>query len=693
MASNKKTIVLGLDYSQFSGGITEVNRKMGLLDQEFKLASEMAKQYGSETDKLQLKEEQLTQKIALQNQKLEEAKKKYDDVMSSKDRNSKKSDDADKALLRERTALEKLNNELAANKVRMDQVAMSDIDRKMALLQQEFELASEKSKSFAKDTEQLTQKSSLLSDKIALQAQKVELTKKAYDDARASGEMNEQQLDALYSAYLQNETALSKLNNELHDNDEKVRNSETSTRTFGDTIRGVASAIGVDVSPAVEALASKFDGVSESTGTAVLTLGTMVTTLGKMALSTASHAGEVEELSHKYGLAVSTVQELMYAEDYLEVSVDQIGSSMQKMTKNMDAARGGTGDAAEAFKKLHIKITESNGQLRDSEQVFYNTIDALGKVQNETERNALSMSIFGKSASELNNLILEGSKGMIGYQQDAHKVGAVMSDELVSSAASTDDAMEQLKEKFKGVGTTLGSSVLPVIDTFAKIMDAIPQPIMTGVIVFGALAIAAVLVTKAIAEFKIATTAAAAANAVLSGSNIALGLTGTIATAGMGPLLIVLLAIAAVIGLIVAGASAMDSTMSKVKDTVSQVTDNTNNMMKNVSATNNSVEMIKVKSEQYGNSYYVPSTTTGRGYASGTDFYPGGEAWVGEGGPERVVLPRGSKIYSNAQSKELAGGDNFYVTLNVNTEDIDDIQKLIRTLDGLRQKSRQGKVR
>ena len=57
MASNKRTIYLGLDYSQFTGGVTEINRKMGLLDAEFKLATQQAKNYGSETDQLGLKTE------------------------------------------------------------------------------------------------------------------------------------------------------------------------------------------------------------------------------------------------------------------------------------------------------------------------------------------------------------------------------------------------------------------------------------------------------------------------------------------------------------------------------------------------------------------------------------------------------------------------------------------------------------
>lgn len=686
MASNKKTIVLGLDYSEFEGGISAVNRKMALLDQEFKLASEMVQQYGTETDKLGLKHENLTQKINLQNIKLEEAKKKYDAVMSSQDKNTKKADDADKALLKERIALEKLNNELAANKEKLDKIAMSEVDRKMAILQQEFELTTEKTKSFSTETEQLTTKSNMLSDKITLQTQKVELSKKAYEEARTSGEKNEHQLSSLYSAYIQNETALEKLNNELNENNQKIKDGETTSKSFGDTIRNVAGSLGIDVNPAVEALASKFDGVSEATGTAVLALGTVLTTLGKLALNTASHAGEVEELSHKYGLATSTVQELMYAEGYLEISVDQIGSSMQKMTKNMDSARSGTGDAAEAFKKLHVKITESNGQLRDSEQVFYNTIDALGSIKNETEKNALSMAIFGKSAADLNNLILEGSSGMKAYQKEAHEVGAVMSDELVSSAAATDDKIEKLKEKFKATGVTLSTTVLPVIETFADILGAIPTPVLTGIIVFGGLIIIFGTVSKAIAGVT-------AANTLLSVSNTTVAATGVTAAAGMSPLLIALLAIAAVIAIIVAGVAGMKQAMSSVKDTISDVTEGMGGVMNGASATNDTVNMIKMKSAEYGNTYYAPANTPytgGKGYAEGTKYHQGGARWVGENGPEIYEFPVGGIVHDNNESALLTGGDTF--VFNVQADNIKELNDLIDMANRYRQTVRQGRV-
>jgi phage-related tail protein len=47
------------------------------------------------------------------------------------------------------------------------------------------------------------------------------------------------------------------------------------------------------------------------------------------------------------------------------------------------------------------------------------------------------------------------------------------------------------------------------------------------------------------------------------------------------------------------------------------------------------------------------------GFASGTNFAPGGLAWVGESGPELVNLPRGSQVIPNNK----AGGVNINVSI------------------------------
>lgn len=52
------------------------------------------------------------------------------------------------------------------------------------------------------------------------------------------------------------------------------------------------------------------------------------------------------------------------------------------------------------------------------------------------------------------------------------------------------------------------------------------------------------------------------------------------------------------------------------------------------------------------------------GFATGTNFAPGGMAWVGEDGPELMNVPRGARIIPNGPSMAMAANSNGGITIN-----------------------------
>jgi phage-related tail protein len=46
------------------------------------------------------------------------------------------------------------------------------------------------------------------------------------------------------------------------------------------------------------------------------------------------------------------------------------------------------------------------------------------------------------------------------------------------------------------------------------------------------------------------------------------------------------------------------------------------------------------------------------GFATGTEYAPGGMAWVGEHGKELVSLPRGSKVFTAAESRRMSAAND-----------------------------------
>ena len=111
--ANNKNIKINLDYAEFSGGIQDCQRKMGLLTEQFKLQQSALGNNATEVDKLTLKQSSLAQKIDLQIQIVEKAKDRFEAIANAEGATATQVDNAQKAYMKQITTLNQLTNELA----------------------------------------------------------------------------------------------------------------------------------------------------------------------------------------------------------------------------------------------------------------------------------------------------------------------------------------------------------------------------------------------------------------------------------------------------------------------------------------------------------------------------------------------------------------------------------------------------
>lgn len=189
----------------------------------------------------------------------------------------------------------------------------------------------------------------------------------------------------------------------------------------------------------------------------------------------AAYADEINTLAATSGLATDTIQEYRYMAELIDVSVDTITGSLTKLTSSMNKARDGEGDAAEAFKQLGVAIKDQNGQLRKNSDVFNDVIDAMGGIGNETERDAIAMTIFGKSAKDLNPLIAAGADKLRDLAQEAHDTGYVLDGAALEALNRQQDAMDRFAKKTETVGNAFATKMAPGIekayDTMGDVFD------------------------------------------------------------------------------------------------------------------------------------------------------------------------------------------------------------------------------
>lgn len=217
-----------------------------------------------------------------------------------------------------------------------------------------------------------------------------------------------------------------------------------------DTFKGIMAGVGVAANALVAAVAA--------IGAAAIAA---VAAIGGIALKAANTAEELTDLSNQTGISTTRLQELKYAGEIVGTSLDTITGAQARLVRSMFSAKDGTGSQAEAFKALGISVTDVSGNMRDTQTVFNDALDALAGITNPAERDALAMQLFGKSAQELNPLIKAGSSELAKLSAEAHRMGAVMSEEDVAAASAFKDQLDGLQMGFQGIVSQIGIAFLP----------------------------------------------------------------------------------------------------------------------------------------------------------------------------------------------------------------------------------------
>lgn len=354
--------------------------------------------------------------------------------------------------------------------------SLKSVDTELKSLSSEMKAATAEFKGNESSQDAVAKKADILARTFDTAQKKVELLSKEYDKQsreldnlasaletaiKENGE-NSDEAQKAQQAYDKQKDAVNKLSGQLHNAEAdmyNVRNAEKAvgeeadtsskkTSTFGDTLKSILAA---------GAIKAGLDAI----GSAIKKVGQFCWDSAK---ETAQYADDVATLAVQYNLTTDQVQEFMYMEDLADVSMETIAGSLTKLTKNMGDAQSGTGDAAAAFDKLGVSIYDSNGELRSSQEVFMDAIDALGNIENATERDTVSMELFGKGAQDLNPLIALGAENFQALADEAHQSGAVMSGEALDGALAFSDQLARAQEKGDALKRELGQALAPAFE-------------------------------------------------------------------------------------------------------------------------------------------------------------------------------------------------------------------------------------
>ena len=351
--------------------------------------------------------------------------------------------------------------------------AISEIGSGMKVLDSEMRKVSSAYAQNADSVEALSAKNDVLGRKISTQTEKIEYLRAALQQsAEKYGEADKRTMQ--WQTSLNNaEAELNNLNNQFDENKQKIADSSKEMGNLGDVVNGLTSKLGIQLPDGMKSSMNAMGSLGASSLALAGGFAAVAAAIVKvekamisMTKESAAFADNIITLSMQTGQSTQQLQEFAYASELIDVSVDTLQGSLTKLTNNMQDTMNGTGNAKASFEALGVSVTNADGSMRSANDVFYETIDALGQVKNETERDAMSMDIFGRSAQDLNPLIIQGSKTIKAYADEAHNMGYVLDDEALSALGAVDDAYQRLQKTQEGVKNQLAVEFAPYLEEF-----------------------------------------------------------------------------------------------------------------------------------------------------------------------------------------------------------------------------------
>lgn len=322
--------------------------------------------------------------------------------------------------------------------------ALRDIDTEAKSVSADIKEIDKGLKIDPKNVDLTVQKINKLGEGIQTASKRLEILKSAQASARQEMEKGTEGAEQRYKS-LQRE----------------IQKTENDIAKLKKQAKETADAMKQELSDAVD----KFEGQVKKLAKTVTAI---VAALGGITASAAKSADEINTLSKVTGISTEELQKFNYASSLIDVSTSTLQSSLQRLTRSMSGASDETGQAYEAFRALGVEIKTAGGELRSNSDVFYDVIDALGEIDNATQRDAYAMQIFGRSAQELNPLIIAGSDALKQYGDEAEQMGLVFDQVTLDHLNEFQDKIDVSKQQLKGMATIVGGEL---VDSFNALFN------------------------------------------------------------------------------------------------------------------------------------------------------------------------------------------------------------------------------
>lgn len=167
-------------------------------------------------------------------------------------------------------------------------------------------------------------------------------------------------------------------------------------------------------------------------------------------------AAAIDDMQDVTGESAESMSRLRYAFKSWGVDDETMQKSLLKLTK---AVAGGSA----VFEQYGIAIKDAAGNTLPMSQVVANAAQVFATMPDGIDKSNLAMQLFGKTGTELLDVMNEGSAGLAELGAEADKYGITIGQDAVDAQQRNARAQRQMKAAWEGLQIQIGQHLMPVI--------------------------------------------------------------------------------------------------------------------------------------------------------------------------------------------------------------------------------------
>lgn len=125
------------------------------------------------------------------------------------------------------------------------------------------------------------------------------------------------------------------------------------------------------------------------------------TAVWELAERTAETAQQASNLAKTMGTSVQSIQRLEFAAKFAGVSAESLQQGLRRLSMEASNAAMGGAESNEAFSRLGISLTDSNGKMKNSTQLFMDMSKAVKSMPDGVMKSGLLFQLLSRGGGAL----------------------------------------------------------------------------------------------------------------------------------------------------------------------------------------------------------------------------------------------------------------------------------------------------